>query len=343
MDPVTAQPAISAAVLLAYALAAVVYLAAFRRVRSQPWTGLADDRPSHADAVYVQGGLLIAAAAFVTPLVHWAGIYLWVRGMQAVTLAFVAPALIAAGRPWLVTRPLSAGFPASSRRLGRMSAHALGGNEASAEGNAPSTPGAELMTGAGPVTGARPVPGAEPMPGADRARPPTAWSQVMPLLAAVAFNLAWLGLHLPAAFDSAARHSALQFAENACYLVLGLWFWLEVGGARGRGRWQAPLRRLGLVTGTVAAGTILGMALVFGANVAYPVYQNSAHHVMTLLDDQQLSGAVLWMGVLPSLVVAGVALLNSWLNEEEAGTPGDLGSLYGRRRASGWPTRPRLR
>lgn len=318
MDPVTAQPALSAAVLLVYVLAAAAHLAAFRRARLFRGSVMAEDRPSNADRVYVQGGLLVAAAALASPLVYWSGIYMWVRGMQAIMLAFVAPALIAAGRPWLVARSWSLSSLLSSGGRGR-SADVLGGNETSAKGNAPG------------------------MPGLDRARPPTAWSEVLPVLAAVLFNAAWLGLHLPGAFDSGERDNSLQFVQNVCYLGFGLWFWLEVGGARGRGRWHAPLRRLGLVTATVAAGTVLGMALVFGENVVYPAYQNSAHHIMTALDDQQLSGAILWMGGLPSLVVAGVALLNSWLNEEEADKPADLSPMYRSRTASGWPSRPRLR
>jgi cytochrome c oxidase assembly factor CtaG len=83
------------------------------------------------------------------------------------------------------------------------------------------------------------------------------------------------------------------------------------------------------------------MALVFGAHVDYPVYQNSAHHIMTVLDDQQLSGAVLWMGTLPSLIPAGVALLNAWLNQEES-APADPGLLF-KPRTTGWPARPRIR
>ena len=75
---------------------------------------------------------------------------------------------------------------------------------------------------------------------------------------------------------------------------------------------------MALLVGTVAgvyrgrhgAGVRLG--------VLYPVYANSAHHLMTVLDDQQLSGAVLWMGMLLPLIVAGVALLLEWFSNEES-------------------------
>ncbi len=64
---------------------------------------------------------------------------------------------------------------------------------------------------------------------------------------------------------------------------------------------------------------------------------------MTLLDDQQLTGAVLWMGALPPLVIAGIAVLVQWLSEEEtAELSVGLDRLL-RPRKSSWPSRPGLR
>jgi putative membrane protein len=295
---------VSAVALALYVLAAAAYVIAFRRAGRRP----GDDRPTMRDAVLVQGGLLVALLALVTPLGHWSQVYLWVRAMQDIVLAFIAPALIAVGRPWLVTRRV--GQAAPSR----------------AEPPVPAFEGNEEAILAGDLP--------EPEPGWSRA--------VWPLAAVVLFNVAWLGWHVPVAFDLVQRNSLVRAAEQACYLGVGTWFWLEVARPHAGGYWHRPLRRLGMVTATVAAGTILGMALVFGSNVVYPAYHNAAHHIMTVLDDQQLSGAVLWMGVLPSLIVAGVALLNSWLNEEERDARADEGMLA-RRRTSGWPARPRLR
>jgi cytochrome c oxidase assembly factor CtaG len=60
---------------------------------------------------------------------------------------------------------------------------------------------------------------------------------------------------------------------------------------------------------------------------------------MTVLDDQQLSGAVLWMGMIPPVVIAGVALLIGWLNDEDSDASADLSRLL-RYRSSGWYVRP---
>jgi cytochrome c oxidase assembly factor CtaG len=162
-----------------------------------------------------------------------------------------------------------------------------------------------------------------------------------PVIAAVTFNLSFLAWHVPALFDAVPANGAAQLAEHAVYLGTGCWFWLQIFRPQ-PGPWQSPLRRLGLLTGTLAAWTVLGMVLVFGSNVIYPAYANSLHHAMTVLDDQQTSGGVLWMGMMPFLVAAGVILLSAWLDEEDSDGPADAEALI-RRRAWGWTARSGLR
>ena len=98
-----------------------------------------------------------------------------------------------------------------------------------------------------------------------------------------------------------------------------------------------------LVVASVGASTVLGMVLVFGSAVLYSGYANQWHHVMTVLDDQQLSGAVLWMGMLPPLIILAVALLTRWLSEEESA---DLSAGLDRLltpRKNAWSARPGIR
>ena len=44
-----------------------------------------------------------------------------------------------------------------------------------------------------------------------------------------------------------------------------------------------------------------------------------SHHLLTVTADQQLGGAELWVLVLLPYMIAGVALLIQWLNDEESG------------------------
>jgi cytochrome c oxidase assembly factor CtaG len=175
----------------------------------------------------------------------------------------------------------------------------------------------------------------------DRTAPDRAWSRMSPVIAAVTFNLSCLVWHVPILFDAVPGNGAVRLAEHAVYLGTGSWFWLQILRPH-PGPWQSPLRRLELLTATLAAWTVLGMVLVFGSNVIYPAYVNSLHHTMTVLDDQQVSGGVLWMGMMPFLVTAGVILLTAWLDEEDSDRPADAGALVPKR-AWGWAARSGLR
>ncbi len=170
-----------------------------------------------------------------------------------------------------------------------------------------------------------------------------AWLFARPALAVILANVIWLGWLLPAITDRALRDPGLALAGHACCVAAGFLFWLQLIGSRPLSPLVSPMRRLTLVVGTVGVMTVLGMVLVFGSGVLYPAYANSAHHVMTVLDDQQLSGAVLWMGVLPALIAVAVALLMRWLNEEEsAELSADLHRLLTPRKDA-WSARPGFR
>lgn len=164
-----------------------------------------------------------------------------------------------------------------------------------------------------------------------------------PVAAVVAFNVVFACWQLPALYDPSRASAPLALVQHLSYLAAGVLLWLQLISSRPISAPVPPLRRMGLLVATVGVSTVVGMVLVFGSGVLYPAYANSAHHIMTVLDDQQLSGAVLWMGMLPPLIAAGVALLTQWLNNEESA---DLSAgldrmLTGRR--GGWPSRPVIR
>ena len=123
--------------------------------------GAAGRRAVISEAALFQGGLLLALLAIVSPLRYWSGIYIWVRAIQDLVLAIVAPGLIVVGAPW----------PALARSVGRRQ---IGQR-------APD----------GPAAGLR--------------RP---WWLRWPLATVVAFNVIWLGWHLPALFDKVPASAA---------------------------------------------------------------------------------------------------------------------------------------
>jgi len=280
--------------LIIYAVVVGAHLAGLRRLLSSGTP--VGRRATIREAAVFQSGLLLALLVIVSPLGYWSGIYIWVRALDDLTLAFVAPGLIVLGAPWA----------ALARSLGR------------------------------------------PAPGASDASGPRPWWLRWPVITVVAFNVIWLGGHLTVAFDRVPVSRAAAAAEYVLYLGGGILFWLQLIGSRPWSPASSPLRRAALLAGTVAADTVLGMVLTFGASVVYPGYANQWHHVMTLLDDQQLSGAILWMGILPPVIGAAVALLNQWLNDEDsAALSVGFDRLLAQPDRSGrrpaWPSRPRFR
>jgi putative membrane protein len=282
-------------VIAAWAAVAAVHLIGLRRLDRAEIArlgGHAERRVAQLrrEATVFQIGLLTVLIALVSPLAYWAQVYIWVRSMQDLLLAFVAPALLVLGAPWLVVS-------------GALPGRGVGG-------------------------------GLEEHSRADGSR---RWWLAWPLAVVIAFNVVWLGWHIPALYDASARDGAARYAEYACYLGIGVAFWLQIIGSRPSRPVLAPLTRLKFLVATVAADTILGMALVFGSAVVYHAYAGSAHHALSVLSDQQVAGAVLWMGALPPLIIVAVALLHTWLeNEESDELSRDLDRVLGRPTAPVW-------
>jgi putative membrane protein len=105
MNVVVSHWSANAAVL---AVAAVVVAVHARGLR-----GVAADARRHGEgpprgmgweAVACYGGLLVVLLALLSPLAYWSASYIWVRSLQDVLLANVAPVFLVLGAPWLVLR-----------------------------------------------------------------------------------------------------------------------------------------------------------------------------------------------------------------------------------------------
>ncbi len=267
--------------LIVYAAVAGGHLAGLLRLLARAAGDTAARHTMIKEAALFHGGLLLALLAIVSPLGYESDVFIWVRAIQDLTLAVVAPGLIVLGAPW-------------------------------------------------PAFGAR---------AASRPR----WWLRRPVVAVLVFNVIWVAWHLPALYDRVPASPAAKAAEYALYLGAGTLFWLQLIGSRPWSPAAPPLRRATLLIATVVVDTVLGMVLVFGSGVIYPGYANAAHHVMTVLDDQQLAGAVLWMGMLLPVIPATVAVLMRWLNDEESeALSAGLDRLLTQRHST-WPSRPRFR
>jgi putative membrane protein len=292
--------------LIAYVLAGGWHLAGLRKALAAGTGDGATRRQLGREAVLYHLGLLVVLLALVSPVGYFASVYIWVRGLQMLLVGMVGPGLVVLGAPWTAFR-LAVVRPSATRPSDAVGPDAVGPDAAGAS------------------------PGRQP------------WLMSRPVLAVVVANVLWIGWQVPAPFDVARTNTAVALAEHASYLVAGLLFWLQMISSRPFSQRVPPLRRIALLVGTVAAFTVLGMVLVFGANVMYFGFPASAHHVMSILSDQQLSGAVLWMGCLPPMMVVAVALMMEWLRDEEsAELSAGLDRLLTPRR-NGWTSRSVIR
>jgi putative membrane protein len=293
------------AVLAVYAVVAVAHLLGMRGAATDARRqGRSLEPGLLAQAASFQIGLLVVLVALVSPMGYWSQRLVWVRDVQDVVLAIVAPALIVLGAPWL---PLARGL--GLRWRGRHQDQ-----------------GAAAGAGDG-----------EDSAGSGR----TGWPP-LPILVTVAFNVIWWAWHLPGPFDAALRSPVIYAAEVVTYLAIGIAFWLQLVGSRPLSPAMPPLNRVALVVATAASCTVLGLIRAYGPGVAYRAYLGLGHSVSSVVSYQQAGGAILWVFPLIPFSIVAVALAVRWLEDEESGTTGaDFDRLL--KHKSAWPSRPGLR
>ena len=302
MNMVVSHWSANVAALAVYLVAAAAHLLGMRGEA----TGSGPSRQPYrlARAATYQAGLLLALLAVVSPMGYWSYRFIWARNLQDVILAIVAPALIVLGAPW---RPLSRGLRLDGRLRRR---------DQRAAGDADDDDAA-------------------------RRNRPAGW-RAWPITVAVAFCAIWWAWHLPALFDAALHSSAVYALEVASYVAVGTLLWLQLVDSPPLRPQLSPLRRVGLLLGVAASGTVLGLIRVYSSGLAYPAYLGFRHHVLSVISDQQVGGAVLWVIPLVPFSIVAVALAVGWLSEDESeATAADFDRLL--RRKSAWPSRPGLR
>jgi len=161
-----------------------------------------------------------------------------------------------------------------------------------------------------------------------------------PVAVTALFILVWCGWYVPALYDAGVHHPVVLAAQAVTTLAAGTVLWLQLIGSRPHRPQFGPLYRVMLLAAIVLCSTILGMVLSFGANVLYPAYLGVGHHhLLSVVFDQQAGGSELWVLVLVPYLIAGIALLVRWLNEEESQALSLGLDRMLRAPKSTWPTR----
>ena len=130
-----------------------------------------------------------------------------------------------------------------------------------------------------------------------------------PVPAWLLMNIAYLGWHVPAAFELTFRSETIHQSEHACFFFTSVAFWWVVlapwPSRRAWPRWTV----IPYLLSADILNTILSATLAFSGRVLYPSYLHAERvSSLTPLQDQVLAGAEMW--VLNSLVflIPAVAL-----------------------------------
>ncbi len=136
-----------------------------------------------------------------------------------------------------------------------------------------------------------------------------------PVFAWLAMNIAYLGWHVPPAFELALRVPAWHGVEHACFLGTSLLFWFPViqpwPSTSHLSRWAM----LPYLVGADLVNTAVAAFLTFAGRVIYPSYAVGPRVFgISALDDQATAGALMWvlgsMFYVVPLVMIAVRLLS---------------------------------
>jgi putative membrane protein len=122
-----------------------------------------------------------------------------------------------------------------------------------------------------------------------------------PAVAWLLMNVAYLGWHVPQAFELTLRSEAWHDTEHMCFLLTSIVFWwVIVEPWPSRTRWSRWMVIPYLLTADLV-NTILSAVLAFSGKVLYPSYGVAEKITrLTPLKDQVLAGSEMW--VLNSIV-----------------------------------------
>jgi putative membrane protein len=128
-----------------------------------------------------------------------------------------------------------------------------------------------------------------------------------PLVCWVAATTALVAWHVPALLTLSVHSNAWHAIERASFLAGGLLFWWPVVQPWPSSSTERPWSIvLYLFLATLPCDVLSGF-LVFSERIAYPIYLSAPRHVsVSVLDDQQRAGALMWTAVTITYLVAGV-------------------------------------
>ena len=144
-----------------------------------------------------------------------------------------------------------------------------------------------------------------------------------PLTAWLAMNVAYVGWHVPAAFELTFQSERIHDFEHLCFFATSLMFWwVVVEPWPARARWPRWTMIPYLLSADVV-NTVLSATLAFAGKVLYVEYAEAPRVCfLTPLKDQVAAGAEMWVlnsivMLIPAVVIAARELSPKWTAQVE--------------------------
>lgn len=138
-----------------------------------------------------------------------------------------------------------------------------------------------------------------------------------PVLVWIAFCGGFVFWHSPGPYAWALANNAVHVLEHLTFFITSLAFWSIVIPVHGRRRLEHGATLIFVVTTAVLSG-LPGALMIFAPRPLYPVHAHGvAEWGLTLLQDQQLAGLIMWIPAGAAYVLAAGWLFVDWLREAE--------------------------
>ncbi len=127
------------------------------------------------------------------------------------------------------------------------------------------------------------------------------------------------GWHDPNLYNAALRYGWVHDLEHITFFLTAMLFWWRVVGAGPKVHQKISiLGRVGLVIAGVPANMILGVFLAFATSPIYSFYEQMPRITgLSVLEDQALSGIIMWIPGSMMYIIAALILLFNFMRQEE--------------------------
>lgn len=152
-----------------------------------------------------------------------------------------------------------------------------------------------------------------------------------PIPAQLIAGVVMIGWHVPALYDATLYSEPLHVAEHVTFIVAGLLlYWPIIRATSARSRWQmSPGVKLLYILAATLPQDAVALALIFSRVPFYEYYTHAPRLVATLtpLIDQTVAGAVLMIFGKATMVVAALAIMSAWFEEDRRADEASVAAL----------------